>query len=294
MNDIQIAILTFLAALPKEVIIIAVVVLTVVGLMASSALVSRMFVRRHIGKLLASIGKQKLPHFHADLVRGLPEPVQRYFHYALREGQPNIRYAILKQNAQFRHSVESPWFDVVATEYVSGMEPGFVWDAVLRHSRLFWRTAKLGYHEGRGSGHIKLYGAISLQDVEGEETDASMLFRFLCELIWLPTGLLPTRTLQWQAVDASTARAIITDEETSVQALVHVNDIGQIDRIVTTDKYRDLKSGFEQHQFTMQCREYREVEGVMIPTEVDFVWNMPYGDFEYGKFKLDDVRYYYE
>lgn len=280
-------------SIPKEILIIGVVFVTLVVLIGMSALVSRLFVRRHIAALLSSIGKQSLPNFTQDLVATLPVPVQRYFHYALREGQPNIRYAILRQEAEFRHSPESAWFDVRATEYISGMEPGFVWDAVLQHHRLFWRTAKLTYHEGRGSGHIKLYGAVSLQDVEGEETDASMLFRFLCELVWLPTGLLPTRTLRWEEIDATSARAVITDEGTTVQAIVHVNSIGQIERIVTTDKYRDLKSGFEQHQFTLKCREYKEVEGVMIPTAVDFAWNLAHGDFEYGKFSITGVRYFY-
>jgi hypothetical protein len=36
------------------------------------------------------------------------------------------------------------------------------------------------------------------------------------------------------------------------------------------------------------------VEGVMIPTEVDFVWNLESGDFEYGQFRITDVTYYYE
>jgi hypothetical protein len=115
----------------------------------------------------------------------------------------------------------------------------------------------------------------------------------LSEQVWLPTGLLPTKTLRWDPIDASTARATIVDGTTRVSATVHVNELGQIDRIVTNDKYRDHKSGFEQATFTLVCKAYEEVEGVMIPTEVDFVWNLESGDFEYGQFRITRARYVY-
>ena len=174
------------------------------------------------------------------------------------------------------------------------MEPGFVWDAVLTHSPIWWRTAKLSFLHGEGHGHLKLFGAITLREMEGAETDHSMLFRFLSDLIWVPTGLLPTRALKWEHIDDDTAQATLRDESTVVQAVFHVNSIGQVDRITTRSKYRDHRSGFEQTQFTMECKNYQEVEGIMIPTEVDFVWNLEGGDFEYGQFILNGIEYQYE
>ncbi len=280
--------------MPKIVVILLASLGTFIVLVSLSALVSRIFVARAIKRLIRSVGKEPLPHFSEELVAPLPVAVQRYLRYALTMGQPNIRYAVLQQSARFRHRPGSPWFTVEATEVISGMEPGFVWDAKLRHNAAWWRTAKLSYMHSRGHGHLKLYGALTLQEYEGPETDTSMLFRFLSELVWLPTGLLPTKTLRWEHVDDTTARAIITDGDTQVQATFHVNDAGQIDRIITGDKYRDHKSGFEQATFSMICRNYREIEGVNIPTEVDFVWNLESGDFEYGQFLITDVAYHYE
>jgi hypothetical protein len=278
----------------RPIMIGGMVVLTIMALWAMSALVSRIFVRRAISKLIHSIGKEQLPHFSASLANSLPSAVRRYLQYALKEGQPNIRYAVLKQEAKFRHRPGSPWFDVKATEVISGMEAGFVWDATLRHNAFFWRTAKLSYFLGEGHGHIKLFGALTLQELEGPETDASMLFRFLSELVWLPTGLLPTKTLRWREIDENSAEAVIVDGETRVSATFHMNQIGEVDRIVTDHKFRDSKSGFEQARFTLECKEYREFDGVMIPTEVDFVWNLDKGDFEYGQFRITDVEYHYE
>ena len=166
--------------------------------------------------------------------------------------------------------------------------------ARLRHNAAWWRTAKLSFLHGEGHGHLKLFGAITLRELEGEETNQSMLFRFLSDLIWLPTGLLPTNTLRWEHVDNDTARAVIRDGATRVDATFHMNEIGQIDKIITNSKFRDHRSGFEQTQFTLECKEYREIDGIMVPTEVDFVWNLPDGDFEYGQFVVSDVAYHYE
>jgi hypothetical protein len=266
---------------------------TLLALWALSAYVSRLFVKRSIAHLLRSIGKESLPNFSSQLSEILPEPVQRYLNFALKEGQKNIRYAILTQQASFRHRPDSRWFTVRATEYISGMEPGFVWDAVLRHNATWWRTAKLSYMHGLGYGHIKLFGALTLQEHEGRETDISMLFRYLSELVWLPTGLIPTKTLRWEPIDDNSALAIISDGGIRVEATFHVNQAGEIDSIKTAHKFRDHKSGFEQQPFTLECRAYRDVEGVMIPTRVDFIWNLESGDFRYGQFEIVDVRYFY-
>jgi hypothetical protein len=283
-----------MSSMPNMLLLLGTAVATIAALLGASALLSRIFVSRSIRNLIASVGKERLPSFDPALTANLPEPVRRYFEYALPKGHRNIRYAVLRQRASFRHGSERPWFSVRAREVISGMEPAFVWDAVLRHNKFWWRTAKLSYFNGRGSGHIKLYGAVTLQDVEGPETDTSMLFRFLSELVWVPTGLLPTKTLRWQDVGPETARAVITDGTTNVVADIHVNTQGQIDRITTTSKYRDLKSGFEQMAFTLECSDYESVDGVKIPMKVNCVWNLPSGDFTYGKFQVESVRYYYD
>lgn len=279
--------------LPKLPLILGTVLVTLLVLWAASAVLSRLFVRRWIKRLLRSIGKNELPAYSSQRTAALPEPIQRYLSYALAEGQQNIRYAILKIRARFRHGADRPWFTVSATEYLSGMEPGFVWDAFLKHHAFWWRTAKLSFLHGQGHGHLKLFGAITLRELEGAETNHSMLFRFLSDLVWLPTGLLPTKALRWEAVDNSTAKAILSDGPTRVEALFHVNGDGQVERITTNSKYRDHRSGFEQTQFTMRCSNYQRIDGVQVPTQVTFVWNLPDGDFEYGHFTLKDVSYYF-
>jgi hypothetical protein len=279
--------------MPKIVLILLAGLGTFLVLVSCSALISRVFVRRSIKRLVRTISNERLPRFSKQLVAGLPAPVQRYLLNVVPEGHENLRYAVLTQRARFRHRPGSPWFTVRATETISGMEPGFVWDAMLRHNAAWWRAAKLSYVQGEGHGHIKLYGAMTLQEYDGKETDTSMLFRFLSELVWIPTAFLPTKTLRWEPIDDRTSRAVISDGATRVNATFHFNDANEIERIVTSDKYRDHKSGFEQASFTMHCRTYKVIDGIKIPTEVEFVWNLESGDFDYGHFTITDAAYYF-
>ena len=274
--------------------IIGTILGTILVLWSVSTIVSRLFVRKWVSRLLDTIGHNDMPHFSEALSEQLPPAVRRYLHYAIKEGQPNIRYAILKVKARFRHGPDRPWFSVKAKEYISGMEPGFVWDARLWHHLLWWRTAKLSFLDGQGHGHLKLFGAMTIRELDGAETNQSMLFRFLSDLIWLPTGLLPTRTLRWNHIDDDTARAVIVDQGTRAEATFHMNKIGQIDRIITKSKFRDHRSGFEQTKFTLECKNYQEIDGIMVPTEVDFKWNLENGDFDYGHFSVSDIEYHYE
>ena len=51
-------------------------------------------------------GEERRVFHHAQL-EGLPEPVQRYFKYALQDGQKYIKFCTIEQKGQFR-SVKSP------------------------------------------------------------------------------------------------------------------------------------------------------------------------------------------
>ena len=46
-------------------------------------------------------GEERRVFHHAQL-EGLPEPVQRYFKYALQDGQKYIKFCTIKQSGKFR------------------------------------------------------------------------------------------------------------------------------------------------------------------------------------------------
>ncbi|MFM7157450.1 MAG: DUF6544 family protein, partial [Bacteroidota bacterium] len=39
------------------------------------------------------------------------------------------------------------------------------------------------------------------------------------------------------------------------------------------------------------CSNYQVFEGMRIPASVEFVWNLPNGDFSYGKYSIVHTAY---
>ncbi len=57
----------------------------------------------------------------------MPEPVQRYFNYALKEGQPYISYARITHDGQFKTGLDKGWINIKGEQYATTEKPGFIW-----------------------------------------------------------------------------------------------------------------------------------------------------------------------
>lgn len=224
-------------------------------------------------------------------LKGLPEPVQRYFKYALKDGQEHIRSVSLKQAGEFRTKEVNPWIPFEAEQHFATGSPSFVWHARLSPSPYIWIEARDMYYEGSGAMVGKLCSAIPLSSAAGKETDISSLVRFLTEAAWFPTALLPGKNIEWKAIDSNSARAAINDHGYSVSAIFTFGDRGEITKITTEDKYRNVNGRYKREHWTGHFKNYQAVSGIKIPTEVEVEWNLPDRDFKYAKVKVVEIQY---
>lgn len=258
-------------------------------------LINSLWARHRINKALrvahseSDYGKDVF--YDESMLIGLPEPVVRYFHRVLQNGQKFIRFATVRQNSQYKMTPTSDWIDVQATCGYTTDRVSLVWDAVLRDNRYVWRRAQLIYQHTTGEGLIKLYGGITLSEYSGSEADLSLLFRFLSEALLFPTALLPGGHITWKTHGPHSAEATITDDDLQCSALFYFNEVGEVEKITTHDKYRDFKGSFHKEGFVMYCRNYRTINNVLVPTELEFVWQLAEGDFPYAKIGVEDIAY---
>ena len=68
--------------------------------------------------------------YDARLISALPEPVQRYFRYALKEGAPYVNSARMRHTGEFRLAQNKPWTMIHGEQYFTTETPGFVWRGV--------------------------------------------------------------------------------------------------------------------------------------------------------------------
>jgi len=188
--------------------------------------------------------------FNFNDLEGLPEPVQRYFKYALRDGQEHIKFVRLKQIGEFKMKENQPWMPIHAEQYFTTEDPAFIWRVKLAMAPFIWIEGRDMYYQGRGNMLIKLLSTITVADAAGSEMDISSLIRFLAEAPWFPTALLPSDYIEWKEIDSNSARVVIKDKGYIASGIFTFNEKGEIIKFVTNDRYREVDGKYFKDNWT--------------------------------------------
>ena len=242
-----------------------------------------------VDDLLAAADLRSAGTFSADDLDGLPDPVRRYFETVLDEGQSYVRAVRLDQRGEFRlGGATGSWKPLAATQHFTVDQPGFVWDAQIQLFPLVSTRVVDAYAAGEGSLRATVLGAIPVADAEpSPELNEGELLRYLAEAVWFPTALLPSAGVTWEAVEDRSARATITDRGTTATLVFHFDDQDLVERVHAEGRYRAEDDAFAP--WTGCFRDYREKNGMAIPTAAEVEWNLPDGDSSYWRASLTEI-----
>jgi hypothetical protein len=204
----------------------------------------------------------------------LPEPVVRYFRRVLREGQPYIRVARLRQTGELRTKTQSDrWLQFQADQVVTPLSLGFIWNARVNIAPLIHVRVRDAYIAGQGSGKVSLLSAITVTEERDRfEMDSGALHRYLAEAVWYPTALLPSTYLEWSPIDDNKALASLTDSNITVQLEFSFNDAGEVTGIYSPGRWGTFDGGYKQASWEGHFRKYEVRDGMRIPTEGEVGW----------------------
>ena len=203
----------------------------------------------------------------------VPEPVVRYLRWALRTTK-YIQEVRISQIGTLRTDVRSErWMPFEAEHIVVPPAIGFVWDARVRVAPLLHVRVRDALIEGRGSGHVSLLSAFTVSaDADTPEMNSGSLHRYLAEAVWYPTALLPSPKLHWAEIDATRALATLTDHNVSVSLEFRFADTGEVSGIYTPGRWGKFPEGYRQAPWEGHFRDYRERDGILVPSEGDVGW----------------------
>lgn len=222
-------------------------------------------------------------------VMRLPEPMQRYLHCAGVVGKEPVRTVRLKQRGTMRQRPEQKWMPLEAEQSFTVNPPSFTWRARMRFAPFAWVAATDQLADGHGSMNIKLLSAIPLGNARGPEMDQGSLVRYLGEMIWFPTAWL-SDYIEWQAIDASSVRATIHSAGISASAVMSVNEQGQPVQL-SADRHMEDHGNYRLTPWSARCSEFREADGMYLPTHFDVTWRLPAGDFTYLRADISEIEY---
>ena len=274
--------------------------LLVIGLTVPVLFAALVLFLQHSESQQVAAQKQRLQNAEADyqtfqsaMLADLPEPVARYFRYALTDGQPLIASAAMSQNGVLRTAISSPdWTKFTAKQFVAPAAPGFVWNARVAVRPGFHVSVVDSYNSGVGAGRVSLFGALTVVQAENiAELNSGALHRYLAEAVWYPTALLPLAGVQWAAVDDNTAIASLSDNGVTVSLEFRFNDIGEVTGVYTDGRFGQFDGGYRQTPWQGEFRNYQLVDGMRVPRYGEVGWFID-GKLELvWKGEIEDIRY---
>ncbi|MEO6175833.1 MAG: DUF6544 family protein [Flavobacterium circumlabens] len=220
--------------------------------------------------------------YTAVQLNALPEPVQRYFKYVLKDGMPYISLVRLKHKGVFKTNLKGRFINITGEQYFSVQKPQFVWKGT---TLLF--TARDSFIADQGNLKVSLFNIFTVVDGKGTEINEGEMQRWLAESVWFPTNLLPSENITWIAIDENSAKLSFRYKEISFDFIITFNRIGEIAAMETLRFMTDNK----RERWLCRMANYKEINGVKIPVSAEAVWKLKAGDYSYAKFEIIEIQY---
>lgn len=220
-------------------------------------------------------------------LQALPLPVQRYLEYAGIPGRETCRNMHLVFKGRMREKGKD-WFDFNSEQYNFFDFP----------SRFFYMKARIkgvpasGYHfykERSARMQVRIAGLFPVVNLNTPvlfPTETVTYFNDLC--MFAPGALLDER-IRWETIHELSARAVFTNQGSSISAELFFNTEGQLVNFVSQDRVSiaDMKT----YPFSTPVSDYRDFNGYRLPAYGEAIWHYPDGEFVYGEFRLASIRY---
>ena len=220
--------------------------------------------------------------FQFKEIETLPEPVQRYFKFVMKDGQPFISYARLKHDGKFKTGLKNPWVNITGEEYFATQRPGFIWKGTTS-----FFVARDMFIRNKGHLVVSLLSFYKIVDAKGDQYNQGELLRWLGESVWFPTNFLPTEYLNWEAIDANSAKLNFTYHDIKLYFWVTFNTLGEITQM-ETKRFMNKES---LETWIIDVSNYKKMNEIMIPTTAEVMWRLKDGDHCYAKFRVTALEY---
>lgn len=205
--------------------------------------------------------------FDHGMVAGLPEPAQRYFTYTIAVGTP-LRSA-------FR--IEMTGQIGMGTQHAPNYQPMQATQILAPPYGLVWRL-KAGPLQGSDGAtpdgswtRFWLFGLLPVVRASGLDHHRSAFGRVVAEAaFWSPASLLPSDTVQWEAVGPDTARAVVQFGEFTQAVEITVDEDGEpTEAVILRWSNENAEKAFREQPFGGYPSEYRWFDGYKMPTRVE-------------------------
>ncbi|HXH05323.1 MAG TPA: DUF6544 family protein [Vicinamibacterales bacterium] len=237
-----------------------------------------------------STAASPLPVTERDLAH-LPAPVQRYLRTAGVVGQPRVRTFRVRLHGRIRGGRTARWMPLRAEQY-NVVEPA---------ARLFYLNASMfgipvqGYHrylETSASMEVRAAALVPVARAAGPEMTRSETVTLFNDMCLMAPATLIGSSIEWETVDARTARARFTNAGHTIRAELFFNEAGELTNFVSDDRSAVSAGGtMRPLRWSTPVAAYRRYGSIRLFSRGEGRWQEPDGEYVYIELIIDDVRY---
>lgn len=167
-----------------------------------------------------------------------------------------------------------------------------MWDACVSVLYgLLWFAVRDKYHEGKGSMWVTINSLLTMVNAEDANIDLGALIRYQFEMMWFPTAYL-NDNVKWIQLDDTHAKLILKDSGMECSCVFTFDKNGLISQVETKDRPFEKDGKYIYPAWFAQCSDYKEYQGVKIPTKCNVSWRFDDGsEFEYARCIVKDAIY---
>ncbi|MCP4024293.1 MAG: hypothetical protein GY729_20800 [Desulfobacteraceae bacterium] len=276
------------------VVVIGAMTIYIVMTIFNSVSMNNMIVAEvsHLKSTTTMAGKKK---FDVKDLKGLPEPVQRYFEHVLPPGQTSIPWISYNSSGKFKLPFSDKYFSVTASEYLFAEKPALIFDAFFKHCPFFgsWVHVRDKYEAQKGNMFANLYSGINLFQVDdAKELDQDMFLRYIGHLVLIPTALLPNNYVHWEPIDENHAKLVVADGANKGSSIVTFNETGEIIQWATDNRYEKQGKKFRKVSHIGYRSNYQQISGIKVPLDFKVEKVLPDGTREvFWEGTITDIRF---
>lgn len=207
------------------------------------------------------------PAWDAARLQTLPEPVQRYLRFTFPAEAPRYTTVRLSASGQFRRPLTDGFNATTARQVIAAGVPALMFSATTPVMPGIWARAYDFFADGRMEMKAKILSTVTVVDEKQTPTlNEASLRRWLLESALYPTALLPGGPVSWEAIDAQSARAVVTWGGMRASLVAHFGPDGRMTHM-QTETDGDLSTPYHGSGEHVARSGYQLVGDQMIPMD---------------------------
>jgi len=243
---------------------------------------------------LARQSQYPVKTFHLSMLEDLPEAAQRYFRFTIEPATPLYTVSIVNMTGRIGlGDKHNPKYQAIQARQILSPPYGFVWRFQTRGAMSV--SGSDGLQDENSWVRLWLFATIPVVRQGGNADHRRAAFgRLVAESVfWAPAALLPQNGVSWTAIDASTARATVTNRGLSQEVEVTVAEDGRPVRVVIPRwSNANAEKTYQTQPFGGYLSDFKFFSGYHLPTKVEagnFIGSNDY--FPFFRIKISALRF---